>query len=372
MALTFRGLCVLATALLPCSALAQTAPAVIVAPAEMTEVHENASFSGRVEATQKIDVRARVSGFLEKIDFREGARVAEGAQLYTIQDDDYRAALTEIEGQIAAAEAQRKLAELERDRKAELVRRKTAAQNELDVAEAKLGEAEGELQRLQGSLERQKLQLSYTQISAPFQGIVGLTTVDVGALVGPDSGALTTLTRLDPIEVTFPVATALVLTYQERLARGEMSKEATARLNLPNGTVYPLAGDVDYISANVAQGTDTVLLRAHFDNPDGILLDGALVGVTLEAREGESTLTVPQQAIQRDQSGPFVMLVNAESKVERRQIKTGSAHQGRMVVTDGLAEGDLVITEGINKVRPGVTVDAAPAAVPAPTPTSGG
>ena len=343
---------------LPLGVSAQTTPVVTVASAEMTEVRANASFTGRVEAIQKIDIRARVSGFLEEVGFKEGARVEAGTPLYRIQDEDYRAAVTEIEGQIATAEAQRKLAELERDRKAELVKRNAVAQNDLDMAQANLSEAEGQLQQLQGTLDRQKLQLSYTTITAPFPGIVGLSTVDVGALVGPDSGALTTLTRLDPIEVTFPVATTLLLTYQEKLARGEMSKDAVVRLVLPNGTEYPIRGDIDYISANVAQGTDTVLLRAQFKNPDGTLLDGALVRVTLEEREGARELTVPQQAVQRDQQGSFVLLVNAESKVERRAIKTGSTQLGRTVVADGLAEGDRVITEGLNKVRPGIVVDA--------------
>jgi membrane fusion protein (multidrug efflux system) len=131
------------------------------------------------------------------------------------------------------------------------------------------------------------------------------------------------------------------------------------RLTLPNGTVYPLAGDIDYVSADVAQGTDTVTLRAIFDNPDGTLLDGALVGVSLEAREGTEALTVPQQAVQRDQAGAFVLVVGAESKVEMRRVQVGSSRLGRSVVQDGLVEGENVIVEGVNKVRPGVVVDAA-------------
>jgi membrane fusion protein (multidrug efflux system) len=196
-------------------------------------------------------------------------------------------------------------------------------------------------------------------INAPFAGIAGLSSVDVGALVGPESGALTTLTRLDPIEVVFPIATALVLTYQEQVQRGEASRVATVRLTLPNGTVYPLAGDIDYVSADVAQGTDTVTLRAVFQNPDGTLLDGALVGVSLEAREGTEALTVPQQAVQRDQAGAFVLVVGADSKVEMRRVQVGSSRLGRSVVQDGLAEGENVIVEGVNKVRPGIVVDAA-------------
>lgn len=335
------------------------APAVVVAPAEMTEVRESAGFTGRVRATQRVEIRARVTGFIEQVAFREGSEVEAGTVLYRIEDDDYRAAVAEIEGQIEAAQAERRLAQLDRDRKAELARRQAVAQSELDVAEAQLGRADGAIAQLNGTLERARLQLSYTVINAPFAGIAGLSSVDVGALVGPESGALTTLTRLDPIEVVFPIATALVLTYQEQVQRGEASREATVRLTLPNGTVYPLAGDIDYVSADVAQGTDTVTLRAVFDNPDGTLLDGALVGVSLEAREGTEALTVPQQAVQRDQAGAFVLVVGADSKVEMRRVRVGSSRLGRSVVQDGLAEGENVIVEGVNKVRPGIVVDAA-------------
>ncbi len=340
--------------------LAQTPPpAVVVAPVEVSELRESAGFTGRVVATQKVEIRARVAGFLEEMTFHEGEKVEAGAVLYRIQDQDYRAAVTEIEGSIKAAEAERALAALERDRKAELVRRQAVAQSELDVAEAQLGRAEGELVRLNGTLDRARLQLSYAEIVAPFAGIVGLSNVDVGALVGPESGPLTTLTRLDPIYVEFAVATALVLDYQERVRSGEASREATVGLTLPNGKPYPLAGDIDYVSADVAQGTDTIMLRAVFDNPDGTLRDGALVGVSLEQRQPEQVLTVPQQAVQRDQGGAFVLVVGADSKVELRRVQVARNDLGLAVVADGLAEGENVIVEGVNKVRPGIVVDAA-------------
>jgi membrane fusion protein (multidrug efflux system) len=144
--------------------------------------------------------------------------------------------------------------------------------------------------------------------------------------------------------------------------RGETSRAASVRLTLPNGKAYPLAGDIDYVSADVAQGTDTVTVRAVFGNPDGTLLDGALVGVTIEARDPGQVLTVPQQAVQRDQAGAFVLVVGADSKVELRRVQVPRSSQGLAVVAEGLAEGENVIVEGVNKVRPGIVVDAAVAA----------
>ncbi|MFO1144315.1 MAG: efflux RND transporter periplasmic adaptor subunit [Amaricoccus sp.] len=357
------GLTALAAAMLAVLAapvLAQPAPpAVSVAAAEMTEVRQSAGFTGRVTAEQKVDIRARVSGFIQEIPFKEGSRVDEGALLYRIQDDEYRASVAEIEGSIQAAEAQRELAALERDRKATLVAKKAVAQNELDVATAQLAQAEGEVARLKATLERAELQLSYTTITAPFAGIAGLSSVHVGALVGPESAPLTTLTRLDPIYVTFPVATALVLDYQAQQKAGQASKQAVVHLTLPNGQPYPLAGDIDYVSADVAQGTDTIMLRAVFDNPDGTLRDGALVKVQLEAKEADKALTVPLQAVQRDQQGAFVLVVGPDSKVEVRRVQVGATTLGRIAITDGLTEGENVIVDGINKVRPGIVVNAA-------------
>lgn len=334
-------------------------PAVSVAMAKMTEVRTQAGFTGRVTAEQKVDIVPRVPGFLEAIAFKEGSRVEAGALLYRIQDDDYRAQVDEIQGSIQSAEAQRDLAALERDRKSQLVAKKAVAQSELDVASAELLKAEGELARLQGSLERARLQLSYTEITAPFAGTVGLTSAHIGALVGPDTGPLTTLTRLDPMDVTFPVATSIYLNFRERVAKGEASTEDNIQVTLPNGTVYPETGTIDYVSADVGQGTDSLTVRAKFPNPDGWLLDGALVKVAFEDTKGTEALTVPQQAVQRDQQGAFVLVVGPDSKVEVRRVETDVTVRGRTVIRNGLEAGEKVIVDGINKVRPGITVDAA-------------
>jgi membrane fusion protein (multidrug efflux system) len=252
-----------------------------------------------------------------------------------------------------------KLAQLDRDRKADLVRKRTLAQAELDAAEAQLSQVEGDLVRLSGSKEAAELNLSYTKITAPFDGIVGLSAFDVGALVTPDSEALTTLTRLNPINVEFPVATAEYLQYRERQAKGEISGVANVEITLPNGTTYPAKGTINFVSSTVAQGTDTLTVRAGFDNPDGVLLDSALVRVTLEQSAPQEVLAIPQQAVQRDLAGAFVMVVGADSKVEMRRVNISRTTKGQAVIADGVKEGENVITEGAGKVRPGITVDAA-------------
>ena len=341
---------------------AQQAPAVVVAPAKIMDLRESADFTGRLVAYQKVDIRARVSGFLESVNFKEGQEVKAGSLLYEVEDGTYRAAVQEIEGSIKAAEAQRDLAIIERDRSKRLLASNTVSQSQLDVAEAQVKKAEADLARLNGTKAQAELNLSYTRITAPFDGIVGLSAVDVGALVGPEAGALTTLTRLNPMYAEFSVATSLLLTYREQVREGKISSGANVRIILPDGTEYPSKGTVNFVSSNVARGTDTITVRAEFPNPDGVLLDGTLVRVSLEQTNEQDVLAIPQEAVQRDQQGAFVMVVGAGSKVELRRVDIARTTRGQAVIASGLKEGEQVITEGVGKVRPGIVVDAAPAA----------
>ena len=362
---SMRGLAIATAALTAAlmqsgGALAQGAPVpvVTVAPAQMSDVRETASFRGRLVAAQRVDIRARVSGFIEEIAFVEGAKVAAGDVLYRIESGAYRAAVAEIEGLIEAAQAQRRLAEIERDRQATLVERGSVAQQQLDIATANLGRADGELAQLRARLDRAKLDLSYTEIVAPFEGVVGLTTEDVGAFVTPQSPPLTTLTRLDPMRVEFPVPTAMFL---DSRGSGADRDSIAVTLELPNGEVHPTQGAIDFTDAEVSAGTDTVRVRAVFPNPDKRLLDGGLVGVRLEGDAPQIVLTVPRRAVQRDQVGSFVLVVTGDNVVEQRRVSIERATPRTAVIAAGLQEGELVIVEGLNRVRPGATVEPAPA-----------
>jgi membrane fusion protein (multidrug efflux system) len=344
-------------------AAAQQPPAAVtVALVETSDVSESAVFTGRAVAEQKVDIRARVSGFVRARGFVEGALVQAGATLFEIEDDAYRAALDQIEAAIAAAEAERRLAEIERDRQATLVARQATAQAVLDVAEANFAKAEAEVRGLVAQRDRAALDLSYTRVTAPFAGVVGLSSADVGALVGPESGPLVTLTRTDPMTVEFPVPERTVLDFNARVAAGEASRVAAVTLTLADGSAYPEPGDIDYADAVVAPGTDTIIVRAVFANPDGRLRDGALVRGTVTTETPRRLLTVPSQAVQRDLQGSFALAVDASGVVEMRRLDVGPTADGRAVVLRGLEEGEQVIVEGLNKARPGATVDAALAA----------
>jgi membrane fusion protein (multidrug efflux system) len=333
------------------------APAVTVVKVTSEEVRPSANFTGRIEAKDKIDLRARVDGFLEKRLFVEGADVKEGDLLFVIEKGLYEAAVEQAKGGLEKAQAALKLADLEVERQSELLRRNVAAQAKLDEVTAKQGEARGEVLGQKAALEKAQLQLSYTDIRAPIAGRIGRASVSVGNFVTAQSSALATIVSQDPIYVSFPVTQREILAI--RKARGENTSappEAVIHVLLADGSRYPQPGKINFFDVTVNQGTDTVQVRAVFPNPDRILVDGQLVSVAAEGGRGENLLLVPQQALQLDQSGSYVLVVDRDNKIQVRRIERGEDRGARTIVRKGLEADESVVVEGIQRVRPGQVV----------------
>ena len=335
-------------------------PSVVVAEASMTAVTYSDTYLGRIEAIDSVDIIARVDGFIENINFKDGAKVASGDVLIEIEEDSYQADISQIQGQIESAKAQKTLADIELDRQQKLFAKGDTPENVVQKAQAEQGQADGLITQLQGSLQDAQIQLSYTKIAAPFDGRIGLTDLSKGAYVGPQSGTLLTLTSIDPIYVSFPVANAQLLDFQKK-GKNLQGGKVTLQLTLANGEVYESTGKVDVIDTTVQESTDTVLVRGVFPNPDGALLNDQLARVNVIDNPDKKSLTIPADALQSDQSGYFVLTVGSDGKVAKTPIKTGEVTGTQAVVTDGLKEGDKVITQGAQKVRVGMEVTAEPA-----------
>ena len=339
-------------------------PAVTVVKVGAQEIRPTITFTGRVAAKEKVDLRARIDGFLEKRLFTEGADIKQGDLLFVIEKGLYQAAVDQAKASIVTAEATLKQADLEVDRQSQLVARNAGTQAKLDEVAAKQGEARGNLLSQKAALEKAELQLSYTDVRAPIAGRVGRASVSVGNFVGTSSNALATIVSQDPIYVTFPVTQREILAVRkENVGKPDGGKpdQAVIHVQLADGSRYDQSGKLDFLDVTVNQGTDTALVRAVFANPQRILVDGALVTVVAEIGKAESALVVPQQAMQVDQTGPYVLVVDKDNKIQVRRIEVGETRGVNAVIRKGLVADELVVTEGIQRVRPGQVVSPAEA-----------
>src|SRR5262245_7700603 len=355
-------------------------------------VADSLEFTGRVEAVELADVRARVSGYITKVAFEAGARVKEGDLLFEIDPREYQAAVDRAEGDIARLRANLTRASAEVTRTQRLKSSGAVSEREVDTATGSKGATEGELVAAKAQLEKAQLDLQFTRVTAPITGRASRAEITAGNLVvvGASGGPiLTTIVSLDPIWVYFDIDEPSVL----RLRAAELARtgrpltpENIASLQIPvqvglgNETGFPHTGRIDFIDNRVDPATGTMRVRAVLENKDGLFSPGFFVRVKLATSDPKPTTLVTERAIGTDQGRKYVLVVNDKNVVEYREVQLGPLADGLRAITSGLAPGDWVVVNGIQRARPGVTVNPqrvamepkAPAATPASPQVQGG
>jgi membrane fusion protein (multidrug efflux system) len=329
---------------------------------ERKAISRSMDFVARVEAVETVDIRARVKGYLESVQFTEGAVVKVGDPLYRIEQGEFESDVTQAEGALNRSEASLTLAIVQRQRAQELLDKKVGTVVARDQAVAAEQNAKGAVLAAQAALDSAKLNLSYTEIASPIAGRIGRTAVTKGNVVGPDSGPLVTIVSQDPTYVTFPVSQRQFQIAEQR-GNTDPSK-INVRVRFTDGGMYDQVGKIDFIDIKVNRSTDSVIVRALMPNPKGSLVDGQLVRAVLEMALPEERVLVPQASLLSDQTGPYVMVVE-DGRAAMRRIKILAASGTDTILESGLSGGEQVIVEGVQRVRPGMPVVAAPAA-PAP------
>ena len=338
-------------------------PAVTVSPVVSHQVTETADFVGRVVAINKVDIVARVAGFIEERNFTEGQHVKTGDLLFRIEQDTYKASVDQQAANLAKAKANEVNANLQLERNQALIKSQAVPQATIDQLAAAEQGAKADILQAQALLEQAQINLGYTEIRSPIDGKIGIAKFTVGNLVQPSSGPIATIVSQDPIYVTFQPSEADVLAYKRWLAQTDRkSPHLTVHIRLPDGTIYPHPGLTNFLDVQVQPDTDTVTVRAQLPNSDGLLIPGGVVGVVVDRGTPVESLLVPQSAVLLDQAGHYVLVVDDAKKVEQRRVTTG-IEQGRdIVITQGLKAGEIVIVEGVQKVRPGQVVSTSVAA----------
>ena len=318
--------------------------------------------TGNTTPIKNVDLVARVQGVLQSIDYKDGSFVKEGTSLFTIEPETYKLKLEQAQAAEAGAQATLKQAEADYKRQADLVQRQAVSQATLDTSTSSRDNAQANLQQAQVNTKIAAVNYGYTNVAAPFDGIVSAHLISVGELVGAASPTqLATIVALDPIYVNFNVNEQDVLRIRaEAKRRGLTSSELTQlpiEVGLQTETGYPHKGKLDYASPTINQSTGTLPVRGVLPNPDCILLPGYYVRVRVPLDEQHGALLVPDAALGSDQSGRYVLVVNGDNVVEQRKVQTGPTESDLRVIDSGLKPDDRVVIAGLLRAIPGQKVD---------------
>ncbi len=326
--------------------------------------------TGRIEGSREVEVRARVSGILLSRDYEEGRPIRKGQTLFTIDPSEYRAQVRAA--QASLAEEQAKLARSQRDvaRLEPLLAAHATPRKDYDNAVSDVDEAKATVQAAQARLDEAKLNLSYTRVEAPLSGVSSRAEKSEGSLVGPgENGLLTRISQVQPIWVRFSAADQTMRSLREGISSGKLSSPGNSNLEvelvLPDGSVHPERGKVNFADSLIDPATGSQDWRAQLPNATSSLVPGQFVRVRLLGVERPGAILVPQRAVQQNAEGKFVFVVDAESKAVVKPVVAGDWLGQDWIINSGLSAGDRVIVDGAVKVQPGAAVQVGDAAAPA-------
>ena len=353
-------------------------PSVGVIVVRKAAVTESREFVGRVQATDKVDITARVTAVIAERRFVEGAEVAQGDLLYRLEPDSFAADLAAKRANVEQMTAMLKNAVLTTNRAQVLLSTPAGQRSHYDDAVAAQASLAAQLKGTEAQVRLAEINLAYTEIRAPVAGKIGRSLLAVGNVANPAALApLVSIVSQEPMYVLFPVPTRTAIELRNRYAdRGGFTAVAI-RIRLPDGAMHRLPGILDYADPSVTAGTDTITLRARMPNPlragaktgepgNRDLIDGALVGVLVEGIEPIQALAIPRAAVAQDQQGAYVYVVDGDNKVQQRRVQLGTQLGALVSVSGGLQEGESLITEGLQRARPGAAVSPSPAGSPPP------
>ena len=366
-----RTALLLLTALLPAAcgkkeAMKLPTPEVFVTPAVVKDVPVTMELVGQTQGSKDVEIRARVEGYLESVDFREGDFVKEGDLLYRIDPKPFQAAVASQNAQVATMQAKLDQAETEVGRLKPLAEQQAVSRRDYDNAVSSRDAAKAQLDAAKAALDKAQLDLGYTTIKAPMNGLADLTKVKAGNLVGRgESTLLTTISVIDPINFSASITEADYLRFAERAVAAkakekERTEEAVVDLILADGTVYPRKGQLDAVQRAVDSKTGTLAIRFLFPNPERLIRPGQYGRIRFVPETLVDAVCVPQKAVTELQGVFQVVVVGEGNKAEIRTVKMGSRSGNLWVVAEGLKAGEKVVVEGLQQVKPGAEVNPKP------------
>ena len=330
-------------------------PEVTVGHPVEQDVTIHGEFTGHTVAIATLDIRARVQGYLESVNFEPGARVKQGDLLFVIEPALFQSQVDQAKAALAAKEADYRAAQEQLEITQTIFQKSAGSRTELVAKTQARDLAKAELENARASLAAAELNLSYTHIYAPFDGVIDRNLVDVGNLVGSGGATLlATIVRYDPIYAYFQMSESELLQYRE--GRGNGAGDDEAQLGLATDSQFPYVGHVDYIGNRVDPDTGTIELRAIFANPDRAILPGLFARVRVPMSHRRAVL-VPDAAIQSDQGGQYVLVVDEKNLAQYRRVQVGPTVEGGLRVVDaGVGPADTIVVNGLQRARPGVEV----------------